>query len=117
MAPSHKKILTLALCILLCQYHVLAAIINTTPTPTAARTTLTTTSTTGASSSGANAVPVAATNTTRPLAGATVSAATQPAFNFNFGSMFDRTSAQSAVTQTRSSWDNFFTERPKPVFT
>lgn len=103
-----QQILTLTLCVLLCQHQVLAAIINTTPTPTAARTTLTTTST-GASNLGANLTPISATNGTRPVAGATIAAPTQPTMNFNFGSMFDRSSAQNAVTQTRSSWNNFFT--------
>lgn len=41
---------------------------------------------------------------------------TQPTFNFDFSSLMDRKSAQDAMSQTRSNWGNFFTEKPKPVF-
>lgn len=41
---------------------------------------------------------------------------TQPTFNFDFGGLTDRKSAQDAMAQTRSNWGNFFLEKPKPVF-
>lgn len=41
----------------------------------------------------------------------------QPTFNFDFSSLRDQGSAKGAMTDMRSSWGNFFSERPKPVFT
>jgi len=42
---------------------------------------------------------------------------TQPTFNFDFSSMTDRRGAQNAMTQARTNWGSFFTERPKATFT
>lgn len=109
MNKSHL-ILTLVFCLLVSQQSTQAAIINTTPTPTAVTTsTLTTTATVGSTGSGANLASVGVSAASKPVVGASVGVATQPAFSFDFGSMFDRSSAQSAVTQTKASWDNFFT--------
>lgn len=41
---------------------------------------------------------------------------TQPTFNFDFSSLTNRKSAADAMAQTRTNWGNFFTEKPKPVF-
>ena len=40
-----------------------------------------------------------------------------PTFNFDFSSMQSRDAVGSKVNDIRSSWGNFFSERPKPVFT
>lgn len=40
-----------------------------------------------------------------------------PTFDFDFSSMRDRKSAANTFDNVKSSWGNFFSERPKPVFT
>ena len=47
----------------------------------------------------------------------TPSAFTQPSFTIDFGSSFDRSTATAAVKDTKTGWDNFFTDRNSPVFT
>lgn len=46
----------------------------------------------------------------------TSTAFSQPSFSIDFGSSFDRTTATAAVTDTKTGWDNFFTDRSSPVF-
>lgn len=46
----------------------------------------------------------------------TSTAFTQPSFTIDFGSAFDRSTATAAVADTKTSWDNFFTDRSSPVF-
>ncbi len=55
-------------------------------------------------------------STTDPFKSISSTSFTQPTFNFDFGSMNNRNQAQTAMTTTRSNWDTFFTEKPKPVF-
>lgn len=57
------------------------------------------------------------TTATDPFKSITSTSFTQPTFNFDFSSMNNRNQAQTAMNQARSSWDSFFTEKPKPVFT
>jgi hypothetical protein len=40
----------------------------------------------------------------------------QPSFSIDFGSSFDRKTADAAVADTKNSWDSFFTQRASPVF-
>lgn len=40
-----------------------------------------------------------------------------PTFDFDFSSIQNQESAKSQVKDIKSSWGNFFSERPKPVFT
>jgi len=46
----------------------------------------------------------------------TSTASAQPAFSIDFGSAFNRNTATAAVADTKTSWDNFFTDRSSPVF-
>ena len=46
----------------------------------------------------------------------TTSAITQPSFNIDFGSSFNRNTATAAVKDTKNGWDNFKTDRNSPVF-
>ena len=39
-----------------------------------------------------------------------------PSFDFDFSSFSNRKSAEDGVTSLRNSWGDFFSARPKPVF-
>lgn len=47
----------------------------------------------------------------------TPSTIAQPSFSIDFGSSFNRNTATAAVKDTKTGWDNFFTDRNSPVFT
>ncbi len=93
----NKKRIQIILLLAILQFNVYGAVINTTSSL------LTPTST-----------------TISPLISQTSTLAstwTQPTFNFDFSSLADRNSTQNAMTQARTNWSSFFTERPKVTFT
>lgn len=84
-AKAKTRHLYIIALVILTQYTVLGALMGTTATSSSQPATVTTT-------------------TTKPSL-----TFTQPTFNFDFGSMRDRSTAQNAMTQARSNWGNFFT--------
>lgn len=57
------------------------------------------------------------TTTTSSTASSLSSAFATPSFNFDFSSLTSQSSAQSAVNQAKTNWNDFFDSRTKPVFT
>lgn len=84
-----KNILNILLIIIYIQYVGFAAVINTTSTTKTTSTPITQT------------IPLTTSKSSLAF--------TQPTFNFDFSSMRDRSTAQTAMTDARANWGNFFT--------
>lgn len=47
---------------------------------------------------------------------ASTNSRSQPVFNFDLGSIFNRAQAQNSVTKTKQDWNSFFDSSSKPIF-